>query len=434
MKNTKCRIITLTVLALFLTTCISTVNVAAEGVGAGNIVPLQNGESGIIYNNAGMTLLVPPEYDELLIVDMPQSGATLFTVSEKLSVEADKLQGGSGDGAGWLFSIGALSEIQLYDMLCFDMSGVEIFARDNTGICYAYYHPTDVRLVRENYGNKDDLAQWTMLNEWAWNEVRDTFIRENEGLARETYGNADLDIYLARTAYADNTKYTLVSPADEPMEPNGVYAAPFVMKLIRNTEVKAIDAAEMPDGDYIAIDFPDDDIRFDFFLAKGSRNIYRQVWSGNEQYFELHFSDGETSAADVMLEWYDALAAADSMRELGYSPDDLIGIWTEKFDSYGQITVEKGAKGTYDVFIKRPKDEGKEDIWEITARPMGEGGVLYYEYGKHTVRIYGSGEVYTEEVQYKNGTGKLYLNSAYEVIWQDDIDHAGDNAVFVNEG
>ena len=86
------------------------------------------------------------------------------------------------------------------------------------------------------------------------------------------------------------------------------------------------------------------------------------------------------------------------------------------------------------MFIKRPKDEGKEDIWEITARPMGEGGVLYYEYGKHTVRIYGSGGVYTEEVQYKNGTGKLYLNSAYEVIWQDDIDHAGDNAVFVNEG
>ena len=427
------RMIAAAVLVLFLTVCTTSASIAAEGAGPGNTASSPDEKAGIIYENAGMKLLVPPEYDELLIVEMPQGGATLFNVSEKLSVEADKLQGGSGEGAGWLFSIGALSEIQLYDMLCYDMSGAEIFARDNTGIYYAYYHPTDVRLVRENYDNKDDLAQWTMLNEWAWNEVRDTFIRENEGFAPETYGNADLDIYLARAAYADDTQYTLISAAEGPMESNGVYAAPYVMRLIRNSEAKAIDTG-IPEGDSIAIEFPDDDMHFDFFLAEDSKNIYRQIWNGNGQLFELHFTDGTTNAADIMQEWYAALASADSMRELGYSPDDLIGSWAEKFDGCGLITVETGARGTYDVLVKRQNDEGKEDIWEMTARPTGEGGALYYEYGKHTVRTYDSSGEYTEEVQYENGTGRLYLNSAYEIMWQDDIDHAGDNAVFVNQG
>ena len=134
-----------------------------------------------------------------------------------------------------------------------------------------------------------------------------------------------------------------------------------------------------------------------------------------------------------MQEWVDALLAADSMRELGYTPDDFIGSWSEKFDGNGRLTVEKGAKGSYDIRIERPREDGKEDIWEMTGRPAGDGGILYYEYGKHIIRTDGS-EEYSDNVQYENGTGRLTLNSAFEIMWQDDVDHAGDNAVFVNEG
>ena len=136
---------------------------------------------------------------------------------------------------------------------------------------------------------------------------------------------------------------------------------------------------------------------------------------------------------NIMQEWVDALLAADSMRELGYTPDDFIGSWSEKFDGNGRITVEKGAKGSYDIRIERPREDGKIDIWEMTGRPAGDGGILYYEYGKHIIRTDGS-EEYSDNVQYENGTGRLTLNSAFEIMWQDDVDHAGDNAVFVNEG
>ena len=35
---------------------------------------------------------------------------------------------------------------------------------------------------------------------------------------------------------------------------------------------------------------------------------------------------------------------------------------------------------------------------------------------------------------YENGTGKFYLNSVGELMWQDNVDGAGDNTVFVNCG
>ena len=147
-KKSLFRMIIAAMLVLFMTVGASGVQVSADGNDDGN-TPLRADQDAVkIYENAGYKLSVPAEIDELLIVEMPQNDGILFTVSEKLSVETDKAQGGSGDGAGRLFSIGALSEIQLYDMLCSDMSGIEIFARDDAGIYYAYYHPTDVRVVR----------------------------------------------------------------------------------------------------------------------------------------------------------------------------------------------------------------------------------------------------------------------------------------------
>ena len=163
--------LTAAVLALFLTAGSSAVQVSADDSDVSNTPMRADQEAVKMYENAGYKLSVPAEVDELLIVEMPQNDGILFTVSERLSVETDIAQGGSGDGAGRLFSIGALSEIQLYDMLCSDMSGIEIFARDNTGIYYAYYHPTDVRVVRENYEDRESLAQWSMLNEWSWGVV-----------------------------------------------------------------------------------------------------------------------------------------------------------------------------------------------------------------------------------------------------------------------
>ena len=384
------------------------------------------------YKSNGMKLSIPRTYGNLLVVDTPGTGKALFAVSEKASIDADKSQGGSGDGAGWLFSIGTISESQLHDMLQRDMSGTEVFARDDNGIYYAYYHPTDVRLVRKDYGNPDDMKVWTMLNAWARDTVRKRFIADNAALTAETYGNSGLDIYLARAAFAENTEYTISASGGAPLHPTIVSPVPYAMRLLRNAQTEALDSSVAPEGECIVLNFPKDNVRFDFFLADGSENVYRQTWNGNEQLFRITFADGKTRAAAVVKKWYDALAGAKDMRALGYTPDDLIGRWAEKMAGRGLITITAKAKGVYDARIEWADGAARQHIWEMTAHPTGEGGALYYENGKHIIRTYKNKHTFSDETMYKNGTGKFYLNSAYELMWEDDTDGSGDNAVFVS--
>ena len=384
-----------------------------------------------VYENNGFRLSVPKRYDRLLVVDRPADGGRLFTVSEKKSIEADRAQGGSGKGAGWLFGIGTVSEIQLYEMLQSDMSGAEIFARGDDGIYYVYYHPTDVRLVRKDYGREEDMKEWTMLNTWAYDTVRKSFLADNPGLTAETYGNADLDMNLARAAFSEGTQYTVSTSERGLCYPTVVSPVPYAMRLMRNAHTETLDAVAEPAGDYVVLNFPDEDVRYDFFLAEGSENIYRKTWSKNKQLFKITFADGRTKASAVMKQWYDALAGAEAMRELGYRTDDLLGQWAEKIAGRGAAAVAVGAKGMYDVRIEWPDGAARRHIWEMTARPAGAGSALYYTNGRHILRSYEADGRFAEEVLYQNGTGRFYLNSAYELMWEDDMEDAVNGVLFV---
>ena len=57
----------------------------------------------------------------------------LFSVYEKASVEAAARMGAENTGEGWLFGIARVSERRLHELLCGDMSGVEVFAREGDG-------------------------------------------------------------------------------------------------------------------------------------------------------------------------------------------------------------------------------------------------------------------------------------------------------------
>ena len=70
---------------------------------------------------------------------------------------------------------------------------------------------------------------------------------------------------------------------------------------------------EVPDGEYVVLNFPDENIRYDFFFAEGQENIIRQVngEEGGEQYeyfYKVTFEDGTSKASEIMNEWYHAIA------------------------------------------------------------------------------------------------------------------------------
>ena len=286
------------------------VSLAGSGQDTGPVCTCQKAPR-YSYENGGCMLLVPKAYDNLLVTEIikDQKDGKLFSVSEKASIEAAKKLSYDPRGAGWLFGIGRVDEGRRRELLCGDMSGAEIFARDAVGRTYVFYHPTDVRYMRENTeAMKRDQKQWSMLNEWAWTSVREDFCREN-GFTAITYDNSAVGMAIARAVYQPDTSYTISTTQYGPIEAKSFDAIPYAERLIQNASYERTDC-EAPDGEYVVLAFPDEGTRFDFFKAEGKENYVREVrQDGMELLYKATFSDDKEKASAVMQAWYDALTA-----------------------------------------------------------------------------------------------------------------------------
>ena len=265
----------------------------------------------------GPELTIPESIAEELLVKTGEKDM-IVSVYEKASVEAAAVVG-DPDGAGWLFSIGTVGPERLHTMLCGDMSGAEVFAADDEGNVYVFYHPTDVRLVREGGAYSDDvIRRWTELNEWAAT-VPAAYLKENPALSARTYDNSEPAMALSRAAYGKAGTYTLSSlqyGQHGPLSPKGTDAAPFVERLIRNAKYTPTDDAETPDGEYIVLYLPEDDLRLDFFLT-GRTGNYVRLSNGRgvgARLYQVMLSDGEAPVSDIAQEWVEALAADNGLR------------------------------------------------------------------------------------------------------------------------
>ena len=89
-------------------------------------------------------------------------------------------------------------------------------------------------------------------------------------------------------------------------------------------------------------------------------------------------------------------------------------------------------EGEYAVHIHWGSSAFESANWDMTAYAEGNGGQLRYENARCYIRTYRSETEYTDTVEYENGTGTFILNSAYEILWDDETAHAAENCVFVN--
>ena len=380
----------------------------------------------------GVKLTVPEEFRSLLTVttleDDPQG--YLFTVNEKASVEAGKKLNTGDDGYnGWLFSIGKVSDATATEMRCGDHSGAQLFAKAEDGTHYVAYYPTDVTLVREDMNNltEADQKQWSELNAWAGSAMREAFVAEN-GLTAEEDSNTDIDVALAQIAF-QNRAYIVSTTEFGEIEANAADVKPYVEKLTNGVTFAYTDE-QAPDGEYIVLRFQDDNMRLDFF--KGNLVRRADMNSDFSVLFRATFADGTTDAHDVMQQWYNALVSQRDLDALGYKADDFVGTWAEKIAGRGTIAIEKGAEeGVYNVTIDWSSSAVEHSHWEMTAKADG-GSVLRYEDCKHSIHTFKSETEEVVENKYENGTGAFRLNSAFEIMWQDDVDHAGDDIVFIS--
>ena len=265
--------------------------------------------------NGGYTLAIPadlaPQLNTELPADVPEG--TLFAVAEQASIDAAKARGYEGEGAGWLFAIQKISEDEAHRLLCGDMSGMELFAKDAEGNHFVFCHPTDVRFDRETTEEMiADTPVWTKLNEWAA-LAKDRFVNDN-GLTPESYGNTDVDIALYRVAYDPEVKYTLSTTAFGPLEPlDSVDAAAYVLSALDGVTFENADGEEAPDGEYVVLKLEGGD-RYDFFTGEGGNYVRRVVDLGENGTYEYLskavYDDEAVSLHDFLEEWYFVLAAA----------------------------------------------------------------------------------------------------------------------------
>ena len=259
-----------------------------------------------VYRQAGLCLQIPQAFDHLLLTQKG-TGQYLFSVAERASIEAAKKEMPAYDGAGWLFAIGKVTESELHEMLCADMSGRELFAQDRSGSYFIFYHPTDVRYMRETTAAmRQDQAVWSKLCSWANNEVRQHFIADN-GLIAITADNSPVGIQLAHISYKPATKYTLAKNDKNPRTGNRLQAATFVNMLLYGNTFAAVPDKKAPQGELITLTLPGEKVSLAFFQRDGSTYVLESRLDGEKTLYQAIPREEHAEALAVMQDWYTAL-------------------------------------------------------------------------------------------------------------------------------
>ena len=149
------------------------------------------------------------------------------------------------------------------------------------------------------------MDAWTELNAWAGGDLISDILALSSDVEPVRYTNTVLDMYLARIAYTKDAKYTVSTTEFGPLEPGEVDAKAYAERLL-NAGFEEVKDIEIPDGEYVVLSFPDDDVRFDFFT--GDETLVREVHGEFETLYKVAAAD--VNSTDIMQEWYDALATA----------------------------------------------------------------------------------------------------------------------------
>ena len=350
-------------------------------------------DADLVLKNAGLTFSVPGDTADLLVAEAPENAedGTLFSFSEKASIEAAEALGEETDGAGWLFSIRKVSEDALQELLCSDMSGVEPFAKDAEGGYYLTCHPTDVRLVREDGYTDEALAQWSSLCEWA--AVAPRFFAEENGLEPFHRGNTEPEIWLNQILAGKLTDYCFYAlrPFD-PLEPGDVDPAPFISRLLDGEITFDYSGEGAPDGEYVVLRLPEENVRIDFFFAEGKQNYIRTVAELEdttiENVYVAEFADEETTANGIVYAWYKAIAEAQ-----GYSLEQDVVL------TNGGLTLTVPADKAELLIAETPEDDEFGTLFSLTEIASVEAARAMDEYYDGAGWLFGIRKVSGEALQ-----------------------------------
>ncbi len=282
---------------------------AFAGCGARPVGPQEKmapgaSDKGQTYDNGGVKLTIPEEYADLVAVELPADGETLFTVTEKASLEAaQKTHPDNIAGAGWLFGISRVSEEQAHELLARERFGRDVIARSGD-VYYLVDHPTDVRIERQGDITPADMEQWSALHAWINDSLIPGFVEDN-GLTACRFSSTSLDILLARIAWQGSTDYQIGGLAHGLLRPLDGAGADFARELLESAYFSYADRSQAPDGEYLYLNDTQSGVRYEFFMGEGGA-VVRESVNGYSYFYE---AENAADAAAVVDRWYEALSS-----------------------------------------------------------------------------------------------------------------------------
>ena len=197
----------------------------------------------------------------------------------------------------------------------------------------------------------------------------------------------ELDGYLDRIAgFEDPVAYTITTVDYDTMAPVEGYIPSAFINLFRLASVTPAGPAETPEGEYIALDFPEDSVRFDFFFGSADYNFFRQVnTDGTEELFRAALPEGiPGNFSSTLKEDADRLADALQIRTSaqadvpaeGWILDSIQGIAVWQSDRAALEVCQDGAN-TCRALVFWGSSAWENTEWTYTCSWDTEAQVLH---------------------------------------------------------
>ena len=369
------------------------------------------------YENGGLRMEIPPKYNELITVEVPENdeNGVLFSVSETASLEA-----GGYEGAGWLFSVCRVSEEKFHELLCFDRSGVDIFAKDGEGNHYLFCHPTDVRYVRATTEEMQrDAEIWTMLSEWA-DSMKEKLSAAN-GLEWESFDDSYPAMLVARAAWDKDARCYLATTEFMDVDAKSVDGTRFA-EYVLSSGFWEIGREELPDEDYLTgenlvLGYPDDNVYLHFHPVDGGYVVLE--YDENETIYQCWWNDDDVSVYEAMHGWYYTAAEKSGVKPADESLAPFLGDWHEKIAGRGVMEIVPSlAPGKVQITAVWPDGAAVLNTWTMTAALTEEGKLVYENGTFESTETDENGVNWTIDSNW-DVTGELYFSGDGELCWYD---------------
>ncbi len=109
---------------------------------------------------------------------------------------------------------------------------------------------------------------------------------------------------------------------------------------------------------------------------------------------------------------------------------NLVGTWDDRYSQRATMEVRGGKNNVYRIHIHWGSTAFESEDWTMTGTFNDTTGELTYKDCARTTITFDEEGNETDEVHYRNGTGKFLYNNG-ELTWQSDNDDYVDQCVFI---